>query len=331
MYDPKELESIGERDTPRIDKVSRLEVRFESPGTESKRIYANGRMQVRVWVFIEAVDADGENVPLAHYPDLITAKLIRYHDGAPLERELYTGKPLANWNSSGFENKYIHEMPEGVQSSGSTGGATGEPIEFWVSSSVEGQAQIAAEVTLQGKVYRSNNTVNPDARKINKSIVIHAVRNFSFSPDQFTWQSQRIEGSFNGDQLYRYHLGLYPGAKQIKLLDWESNQYGANDKYPVTFCDTGLILGRDAPRSFKGVIAPVRFKEVDIYVSRLHQVDQRSGELTAVKGVPPKYTYSGDEVRVLPFYFTVIDEYGNTHDLSLAVDIPNDEFLLQRG
>lgn len=314
-----------------VSGLSRLEVRFEAPGLESKRVYANGRMQVRVWVFVEAVDENGDAVELDLSPLQFGAKLIHFHNGQPLEGEPYTNLPLTGWNASRYENGYTHEMPAGSQS-GSAGSSSGTPVEFWVSSSIYGQAQIAAEVTVQGKVYRSNNTLNPDGRKISRSIVIHAEKSPDYGVDQFTWQSHELQGSFEGDLLFRYNLGLYPGGRQVKLLEWESRQYEVGGAYPVYFCDTGLIVGQRPPRSFMGVMAPSQAKELDVYVSRWRKVEvnQRSGELTVIKGIPPKYV-SAKNVRVDPFKFTAIDEFGNIHKLSIEIDIPNDEFILRRG
>ncbi|MDB5995838.1 MAG: hypothetical protein JWP42_2974, partial [Pseudomonas sp.] len=109
-------------------------------------------------------------------------------------------------------------------------------------------------------------------------------------------------------------------------------QYEVGGAYPVYFCDTGLIVGQRPPRSFMGVMAPSQAKELDVYVSRWRKVEvnQRSGELTVIKGIPPKYV-SAKNVRVDPFKFTAIDEFGNIHKLSIEIDIPNDEFILRRG
>lgn len=325
------LTAAVESNKASISGLSRLEVRFEAPSVESKKVYANGRMQVRVWVFVEAVDENGDAVEIDLSPLQFSAKLIHFHNGQPLEGEVYQGLPLTGWNASRYENGYTHDMPGGVQS-GSAGNSSGTPIEFWVSSSIDGQAQIAAEVMVQGKVYRSNNTLNPDGRKISRSVVIHAEKSPDYGVKQFTWQSHELRGSFEGDLLFRYHLGLYPDGKQVKLQRWESRQYEVGGTYPVLFCDTGLILGRDAPRSFVGVIAPSRATELDVYVSewRKVEVNQRSGELTVIKGVPPQYVYT-NQVRVESFYFTAFDEFGNAHNLSIEIDIPNDEFVLRRG
>ena len=331
MSNVQGLTAAAESNKPSISGLSRLEVRYEAPGVESKKVYANGRMQVCVWVFVEAVDDNGDAVEIDFTPLQFSAKLIHFHNGQPLERELYQHLPLTGWNASRYENGYTHEMPGGVQS-GSAGSSGGTLIEFWVSSSIDGQAQIAAEVTVQGKVYRSNNTLNPDGRKISRSVVIHAEKSPDYGVDQFTWQSHELRGSFGGDLLFRYHLGLYPAGRQVKLLRWESQQYEVGGVYPVLFCDTGLILGRDAPRSFMGVMAPSRAKELDVYASgsRKVEVNQRAGELTVVKGIPPAYVRSED-VRVAPYYFTAFDEFGNAHNLSIEIDIPNDEFVLRRG
>lgn len=328
MSDMQELASGPSAEQAAV-RLSRLDVRFEVPGIESKRIYANGRMQTRVWVFVEAVDDSGMPVPIPYYPDLITTKLIRYHDGEPLTQDAYTGQPMPGWSVSREENRYVHEMPGVVQSPGG-GGSTGTPIEFWVSSSEEGQLQIAAEVTVQGKVYRSNNTINPNGTKFNKSVVVIAERSPAFSHDQFTWKAQRIEGQFNGAALFRYDLGLYAGGRQVKLLDWDTQQYGGSGRYPIQFCYTGLIFSHPVPRSFTGVIAPVQAKEIRIIGFNL-PVNKRHGELAAFKGVPPVYKYSGEEERLDSFMFTVIDEFGNTHHLSLIIDIQSSEFLLRNG
>jgi len=311
-------------------RLSRLDVRFEVPGIESKKIFANGRMQARVWVFVEAVDESGTPVPLAYYPDLISTRLIRFHDGKPLAREAYTGQPMPGWNAGTQENRYTHEMPGAVYSSGGAGGSTGTPLEFWVSSSEAGQLQIAVEVTVQGKVYRSNNSVNPDGGKINKSIVIVAERSPEYSPDLFTWKSQEVYGAFGGASLFRYDLGLYPGGQQIKLIDWETRQYGESSRWPVKFCYTGMILSHPRPRSFTGVMLPVRAKSVDIIGFQL-PVSPRVGELVAFKGVPSEYKSSLEEPRLAPFMFAAIDEFGNAHNFSLVVDIQNSEFLLSRS
>ena len=182
-------------------RVTRLEVRFEVPGVESKRIFANGRMQVRVWVIVVAVDEDGTPVPLRYFPELISTRLIRYQDGRPLAQEAYTGQPLPGWNASFMENRYAHEMPGATHSAGGSGGTAGVPVEFWVSSSDVGQLQIAAQVTVQGKVYRSNNTVNPDGAKLNYSAVISADRSPGYSPDLFSWKSQEVFGDWARCQI----------------------------------------------------------------------------------------------------------------------------------
>lgn len=331
MSNVQSLTAAAESNNPSISGLSRLEVRFEAPGVKSKKVYANGRMQVRVWVFFEAVDEDGDAVEPDLTPLQFSAKLIHFHNGQPLEGESYQNLPLTGWNASRYENGYTHELPGGVDP-GRAEGSHGTPIEFWVSSSIDGQAQIAAEVTMQGKVYRSNNTPNPDGRKINESVVIHAEKGPVYKIDYFTFQSHELRGSFEGDLLFRYHVGLYPDSGQVKLVGWESRQYEVGGTYPVLFCDTGLILGRDAPRSFMGVMAPSQAKELDVYVSgsRKVAVNQRAGELTVIKGIPPAYVRSED-VRVAPFYFTAFDEFGNAHNLSIEIDIPNDEFVLRRG
>lgn len=226
-------------------RISRLEVRFEVPGIEFKRIYANGRMQTRVWVMVEAVDEEtGDSVPLSYYPDLISARLIQYHDGQPLRSGGYNGQPMPGWTASYEKNRYTQQMPGATHIPHSRGGSTGIVREFWVSSSEVDKLQIAAEITVQGNVYKSNNTVNPDGSRINKSVVVVAERTPAYSLDHFTWVPHQIEGAFNGAMVFRYCLGLYLAGQQIKLLEWDTKQYEGSGKYPIKFCYTGLILGR---------------------------------------------------------------------------------------
>lgn len=322
----------------KIHSVTRLEVRFEVPGIESKRLFANGRMQVRVWVFVEAVDTNGDPVPLSFYPDLILTKLIHFHNGSPLEREVYAGNPLPRWNGSGTENKYTHEMPGGGFQAFSGGRdqpfSSSEPMVFWVSSSAVGQAQIAAEVTLQGKVYRSNNTTNPDGNKIPSSVTLIADQKTTFSPDQFRWDSERVGGERDGDKLYRYNLGLYPASRQFKLVHWEAfKTNGDRVQYPVNFCNTGVINGVPDVKSFVGEFPAATTKRFQVNMpNNQYSVDvhQRSGELSLIQGVSAKYVDSSG-IKTGPFPFTVIDEYGNDHKLSIGVDVQKVAFLLQRG
>jgi hypothetical protein len=293
-------------------------------------------MQVRVWVFVEAVDDDGNPVPLSYFPDLITTKLIHYHNGAPLERNVYVGKPLPRWNASGTENRYVHEMPGGFQSFAANTDrsiASTEALVFWVSSSEVGQAQIAAEVTLQGKVYRSNNTVNPDGKKINKSIIVVAEKKATFSPDQFRWEAESVAGGRDGDSLYRYNLGLYPGSRQFKLVHWESSRYNSNGfQYPINFCNTGEVKGVTGLKSIVGEFPAATSRRVQVNVPNnqyIVDVHRRSGELSVVQGNSAKYA-DNSGIRTEPFPFTVIDEYGNDHHLSIVIDVKNG-FILQRG
>ena len=134
-----------------------------------------------------------------------------------------------------------------------------------------------------------------------------------------------------GARLFRYDLGLYPGGQQVKLIDWETQQYGESSRWPVKFCYTGMVLSSSLgrPRSFT-VMLPVQATEVDIIGFRV-PATQGDGQLTAFKGVPPVYVRSLEEPRLGPFRFKVLDEFGNAHPLSLMIDIQNSEFLLVRG
>ena len=312
-------------------RISKLQVRFEVPGIESKKIYANGRMQVRVWVFVEAVDREtGSAVQLPFYPSLVTTRLIRYHDGKPLRGDVYANQPMPGWTSCTSPNEFVHEMPGAVLPPSTGGSDSGSMMEFWVSSAEEGQLQIAAEITCDGQVYRSNKTANPDGSKLNSSVIVVAERSPAYSHEEFTWRSEEVRGAFNGYTLFRYHLGLYPGRRQVKLLSWDTAQYEGSGQFPLRFCYTGLILSHPAPRSFTGIMAPVGSQSIDVLGFQL-PVKQGDGEIVAFMAIPPDYKHTGVDVRLDNYFFTVLDEYGNTHKLSLIIDIQATEFLLRRG
>lgn len=55
------------------------------------------------------------------------------------------------------------------------------------------------------------------------------------------------------------------------------------------------------------------------------------GELVAFKLWPADYKYSEEEVRLNDFVFTVLDEFGNVHNLALVIDIQSSKFVLRKG
>jgi len=321
----------------RIHKVTNLEVRFEVPGIESKKIYANGRMQVRVWVVVAAEDEDGNPITLPYFPELVSTRLIHYHNGKPLESNVYIDKPLVGWNYTTIENKYSHEMPGWLQPASVNerqSAIQNEPLVFWVSSSEVSQVRIAVEMTLQGKVYRSNNTTNPDGKKINKSIIIQAEKKVTYGIEQFRWDLETLEQQKPyRDHLFLYHLGLYPGSRQVQLLSWESAKYNELDIYPIDFYQ---VMPRSAAWAIKYLVGV--FPSSDRNSVRINMpggqydinVHHRFGELSVVKGASGMLAGSFvDRKGVFPF--TVIDEYGNDHNLSIKVDEFNLKFILQRG
>lgn len=321
----------------RIDKVTNIEVRFEVPGVESKRIYANGRMQVRVWVVVAAKDVDGNPVTFPYFPDLVSTRLIHYHSGKPLESNAYIGKPLVGWNYTAIENKYSHEMPGWLQPASVNerqSALQNEPLVFWVSSSEVSQVQIAVEMTLQGKVYRSNNTTNPDGTKINKSIIIQAEKKVTYGIEQFRWDLETVEKQKpNMDALFLYHLGLYPGSRQVKLISWESAKNNELNRYPIDFYRVIPRFSGTPIKYFVGVFPSSAQKSVRINMPEGQydiDVHHRFGELSVVKGLSSRLAGSFvDRKGVFPF--TVIDEYGNDHNLSIKVDEIGLKFILQRG
>jgi hypothetical protein len=312
-------------------RLSKFEVRFDAfSSVQSKSLYGNGRMQVRVMVFAEGEDADGNPVPLAYYPDLLTLKLIQYRDGRPLRD---------GWTVSSIENEYTHDMPGGSQaalaSKVSTQSLATRPVEFWVSSNRAESLDIAAEITVAGKVFRTNNTANPVGDRYDSAVTLIAVPPVTYTVEQFSWVPQRVGGELDGDVIYRYQLGLYLSAKQVRLLSWTSTQYAPHYP-PVEFCSSGDLGSGKSIRHFMGVFPAVHVSRVDVNLpgGASHHyylpVNQNRGELTVVLGQSTKY-YDNARVRREPYRFSIIDEYGNEHRLMIGINLTNANFTLLRG
>jgi hypothetical protein len=313
-----------------VTGLARFEVKFDAYSPiQSKSLYANGRMQVRVLVFAVGKDANENEVPLPYYPTLLTVKLIQYRDGKPLR---------GVWSASTIENEYTHELSAGSQSlmaEARQSQSNIRPLEFWVSSNRAESMDIAAEITLNGKVFRCNDTVNPDGSKFGVGVTLNALPPVTYAATQFSWQPQSVGGGLDGDRIWRYQLGLTSGARQVKLLTWRSGQYAPHWP-PVEFCNSGELKSVAGNKSFVGVFPAANANRVEVKLpgGLTHHyyipVNQTQGEFSVVLGQSSKY-YDNARIRHEPYHFSVIDEFGNEHRLSIGIDLSKAGFTLQRG
>lgn len=233
-------------------KIGRLEVKFDAAAsTRSRSLYANGRMQVKVLVIISGLDEQANEVAL---PDEIlnTVKLIHYNGSQPLandERPLvHVGQILSrSWASSKQENNFVHEIP------GAFARMTVEPTDtevslphvltFWVSTTRADSTQIAAEVTMDGEVIRSNRTGNFGDR--DSSVTLIGKLPVTYPMSDFL--VKRHKGLLNTFDVHT--VELFPaaeGRKQIPLVGGElltgmltgmafSHSAGVNTRNPLRY------------------------------------------------------------------------------------------------
>jgi hypothetical protein len=295
--------------------IQQFEVKFDSSAADRRRtLYANGRMQIRVLVRVSAADAQGNEVSLHGHPALQTLKLISYNDGTPLE---------GNWISSRQENRYAHDM-SGREASItplipasdnriSDPSETIQVFEFWVSSKRVGSLQIAAELMLDGKRYRSNGQNGYDS-----SVSLDAVAPKRYPAGSFLFGGIRsVEQKSSYDRLEQFGLSLFSEGRVIHLLDWSSDQVKYDPDYAGEFFYSGnLDDGVNNLRTYFGFIAPVYGESVTVkthYGSRT--LPQEAGRISI-------FVYATAEpankpARTETFELKVFDEFGTDHRLRI--------------
>ncbi|MGF6088485.1 hypothetical protein [Pseudomonas sp. 18173] len=310
----------------KIERLTWLEVRFEAPGMSSKEIYANGRMQVKVLVVVQAIDINGDVVPLDYFPDLLNARLIEYDEGKPLRSDVYHGIPLSGWAVSIGENPYQHELATGSMPYRLARSAPKQKIEFWVSSSVIGTMQIAAEIMVQGKVYRSNNVVGANGSIFDSSVTVRAVPSPRYTAELF---SQHDEKVVEHGALARRYFGLILGGRRVRLIKWMPRGSAIVVNYPLDIfrenqTENQWLFADMVPTHHRTVTLGAGWGNITI------AVNERDGELMMLYGdswghLPPEQLKRG------VFFFDVVDEYGCVHPLSLQMVGDKNDIVLRNG
>ena len=310
--------------------VSRIEVKLDSARSgRHKTLYANGRMQVRVLVFIHGVDNDGDGASLYGHPALQSLRLIAYNGGRPLDGE---------WTAAVQENRYAHEVSGGAprvtqipQMSDNRISDDADPVqifEFWVSASRPGIMEVAAEIVINGVVLRSNGV------GFDSSITLEAIPPKEYPLNSFSLNKHNdAQQRAQFDSVQIYHIGLHAEGRQIHLLDWYSSEvklhaYDSEDAVRVYL--SGNIRGtEDGRRNMYGYMAPI-YGQVARVRSPLGPmtvpINEVPGKLTLFKYISAD-AQDGRE-NTSAFEFAVIDEFGSEHRLSLDGDKELRTFIL---
>lgn len=313
--------------------ISRIEVKLDATNHgQHKVLYANGRMQVRVLVLLHGIDNSGDGVSLHGHPALPSLRLIAYNGARPLE---------GDWSVSIQENRYAHEMSGGAtrltevpRVSDNQISNAADPVQifqFWVSASRPGIMEVAAEISLNGVVLRSNGV------GFDSSVTLEAIPPKEYSLSSFSlskYDEKRQRGRY--DSIQHYHIALRAEGRQIHLLDWYSSEvkldpYDSEEAVQVYV--SGNIPGIQGSRKvFYGYMAPIygvqaTFRSPLSYVTV--PINKVPGQLTLIQylSADPQAARENESA----FEFAVFDEFGTEHRLCIDGDKERLTFILDQS
>ncbi|HEF4760295.1 TPA: hypothetical protein SAN82_002734 [Pseudomonas putida] len=304
--------------------IDTIEVKFDaSSNVQSKSLYGNSVMQVRVLVLVTGKDEDDNPAPL---PNSVLGSVmpIYYNGGQPL-----TG----NWFSTWEENEYLHELPStfsqrGTELSASEAKARSIPhvVEFWISSKVVGSAQIAAQVTINGKTVKSNNT-GSDLH--DSSVTLNAILPPVYPIEYFKQQRLKVENTPGLSDIFKIYLSLSlpSGGVNLRKFSWAG--------YPMT----EVLRDVYAPNYWTFFLGLVHPDVTSCPVPLMNgggvfnvRVNDRVGELNLVESLNYKTGVGPKKLDI--FYFSAIDDYGTSHKLRIRPTFRNGQIyerILERG
>jgi len=310
--------------------ISRIEVKLDSTRSgQHKVLYANGRMQVRVLVLLHGIDSNGDGASLHGHPALQSLRLIAYNGARPLE---------GDWSVSLQKNRYAHEMSGGAPRVTEVPRTThnrisddSDPVQifqFWVSATRPGVMEVAAEISMNGEVLRSNGI------GFDSSVTLEAIPPKKYSMNSFSLYKY---GTFSErvyeERIQYFHLGLNADGRQINLLDWYSNDialnpYDAEDAVMVYSSGT-INHYSGGGRTFYGYLAPIYGRSASVntplgYIT--FPINDVPGVLTLVQ----RTTLQTEEKPATKgaLELAVIDEFGTEHWLAIDGDIEQRTFIL---
>lgn len=325
-----------------LDSITMLKVKFDAgEATQSKTLFGNGRMQVKVQVLIAGADADGNAVHVP--PEVMTSiKLIHYDTG----RTLRDG-----WSASPEQGRFTLEaqttfaLPVSSDDDADDDSPLPQVHTFWVSSSVSGSTRIAARLTLGGTTIRSNGTSLSSVH--DSSVTLEAQLPLTYSIEQFRWAAIRRGNEEGGNRIWNHYLGLYPQGQQIKLVDWiadgvvgdghiaDGNKLRENQ---ANYLDVVLTRPEDSEYGvslpYNGSTLAYRHYSDAITSESKHykvRVNDRNGELTVVQALSEYSTLSLPSRKGGRFAFRAIDQYGTEHKLAVRMNFSSLALALERG
>lgn len=320
-------------DVADVSGFSRFSLSFDAASSiQSKNLYANGNMQVRVLVTLVGKDKSGKVLPL---PASVfhSVRLINYRTGRVLQGDWQVRERASNlWQKISGSAAQILSLE------------SADPnitvLEYWVSSTVVDTVHVGAAVILNDRLIRANNTTVGD--KHDSSVTLVAEAPVTYAIDDFKFERIRSEGRWN-QEIFHCYLGLYPGGRQLKLVDWSAADDGHHFRLTRTvfeafggFIDNGYrwhvnckLAGVKDDHVFLA-LAPAKGESTqETYNVR---VNDREGELSVVYGVAESFISDSYEKKEV-FDFTVYDTFGTAHTLRFRpdFDVRPANFALERG
>lgn len=331
-------------------EITDIEIKFdESSQTQSKRLYGNKRMQVRVLV---QVKGKGIEWPKLAWNGIT---LIHYNSNQPIPVLDPFGKHPNGWAVSRYPNDFAHSISTGsggvsanslaaddlsasnsqmalLDVGTSNDGTTSLAFEFWISCGRTDTTQLGVQIRLNnGRVISSNRPGTPG--HFDSSITLEALRPPKYPSQQFTFKRERVGGEYERHQIYRYQLGLYPnGNAQIPLLSWSAERYeevfnrhariyvsGRMNNGRVSYAESYLAFYKANFLGFSFPGSPSRYYNVE--------VNKHAGEFSVIHALTPNGYFNGS-AKQAPFHFSVTDIYGNEHDLVIQADDYGQQLIL---
>ncbi|TKJ85041.1 hypothetical protein PkoCFBP13504_10905 [Pseudomonas koreensis] len=321
------------------ESIGSIAVKFDAgASSRNKVLYANGRMQVKVQVVVTGLDRDG-NVVAVSDEVMESIRLIHYD----------SGKTLRNgWRASTEQGRFtlaVAHTATVMEDDGNEDCSGPRRVRaFWVSSENVETIQIGASIKFDNTVIRSNGTTL--SSRHDSSISLEAVLPVTYAIEQFRWENVWYDGGFKNQRIYKYYLGLYPHAQQVKLVDWITEDpakdvvfaFGNKINAWNGAFQAGILLRPDVDslnvslpfvETSGSTPDSIRFAyhEKDYEV----RVNDRVGELTVVHLLSPAARDQLPVDRSEVFRFTVLDQFGTEHALAIRTDFKERSFRLERG
>jgi hypothetical protein len=321
------------------ESIGSIAVKFDAgASSRNKVLYANGRMQVKVQVVVTGLDRDG-NVVAVSDEVMESIRLIHYD----------SGKTLRNgWRASTEQGRFTLAVAHSttvVEDDGDEDLSGQRRVRaFWVSSENVETVQIGASIKFDNTVIRSNGTTL--SSRHDSSISLEAILPVTYAIEQFRWENVWYEGGFKNQRIYKYYLGLYPNAQQVKLVEWIAE--GSDDSVVFAFGNkvdgwkaafqAGVLIHPDLhtfnlslPFIEASGVVPEAIRYIYHEKDYKVEVNDRIGELTVVQALSPGVRNQPPVDRSEIFRFTALDQFGTKHELAIRTNFKERSFRLERG